>query len=286
MSFVGPFLVAGAVILIYMITLWLVSLALRNSSIVDIFWGLGFVVAAWAYHALAVQVTARAWLLLAMVTMWGLRLSFYILWRNWGKPEDFRYAKWRGESGGRWWWKSLFQVFLLQGLLLWIISAPLLAAQLGPAADRLTWLDGIALGVWLIGFIFESAGDFQLARFRADPTTRGTVLRTGVWRYTRHPNYFGDATQWWGLLPARARGRRLVDGLQPAADDTAAPACLRRQPAREVPRGDEARLSRLRRKHQRLHPVDSEAPPPLGGVHKEEVSCEWRSSSPCSACWR
>jgi steroid 5-alpha reductase family enzyme len=146
-------------------------------------------------------------LLLAIVTLWGLRLSLYILWRNWGKPEDFRYAKWRAESGGRWWWKSFFQVFLLQGLLLWIVSAPLLAAQLGPDAKSLTWLDGIALGVWLIGFFFESVGDFQLARFRADPTKKGTVLRSGVWHYTRHPNYFGDAAQWWGyFLLALAAG--------------------------------------------------------------------------------
>ena len=207
MSFVGPFLVAGALILVYMLVLWLASLAFRNSSIVDIFWGLGFVVAAWAYHARAPQAAGRAWLLLAIVTLWGLRLSLYILWRNWGKPEDFRYAKWRAESGGRWWWKSGFQVFLLQGLLLWIVSAPLLAVQLGSAARSLTWLDGIALGVWLIGFYFESVGDFQLARFRADPTKKGTVLRSGVWRYTRHPNYFGDAAQWWGyFLLALAAG--------------------------------------------------------------------------------
>ncbi len=207
MSFVGPFLVAGALILVYMLVLWLASLALRNSSIVDIFWGLGFVVAAWAYHVLAPQAAGRAWLLLAIVTLWGLRLSLYILWRNWGKPEDFRYAKWRAESGDRWWWKSGIQVFLLQGLLLWIVSAPLLAVQLGSAARSLTWLDGIALGVWLIGFYFESVGDFQLARFRADPTKKGTVLRSGVWRYTRHPNYFGDAAQWWGyFLLALAAG--------------------------------------------------------------------------------
>ena len=208
MSFVGPFLIAGAIILVYMLVLWLASLALRNSSIVDIFWGLGFVIAAWTYHALAPQAAGRAWLLLAIVTLWGLRLSLYILWRNWGKPEDFRYAKWRAESGSRWWWKSLFQVFLLQGLLLWIVSAPLLAAQLRPASNSLTWLDGIALGVWLIGFFFEAIGDFQLARLRADPTKKGTVLRSGVWRYTRHPNYFGDAAQWWGyyLLALAAGG--------------------------------------------------------------------------------
>jgi steroid 5-alpha reductase family enzyme len=208
MEFLQPFLIVGLVILLYMTVLWLLSLALRNSSIVDIFWGLGFVVAAWAYHLLTPEgLAARKWLVLAIVTIWGLRLSFYILWRNWRKAEDFRYAKWRAESGGRWWWKSYLQVFLLQGLLLWIISAPLLAAQMGSPTSSLTWLDGVALAVWLIGFFFEAVGDLQLARFRADPAKRGTVLRSGVWRYTRHPNYFGDAAQWWGYyLIALAAG--------------------------------------------------------------------------------
>ena len=209
MSFVGPFLIAGAIILVCMLALWLASLVLRNSSIVDIFWGLGFVVAAWAYQLLTPDgLLARKVLLLALVTIWGLRLSLYILWRNWAKPEDFRYAKWRAESGGRWWWKSLFQVFLLQGLLLCIISAPLLTAQLRTGTPALIWLDGLALAVWLVGFFFETVGDLQLARFRANSAGKGMVLRSGVWRYTRHPNYFGDAAQWWGyyLLALAAGG--------------------------------------------------------------------------------
>ncbi len=208
MEFLQPFLYVGLIILACMTLLWLISLALRNSSIVDIFWGLGFVVAAWAYHVRAPEaLSARTVLLLALVSVWGLRLSFYILWRNWGKAEDFRYAKWRAESGTRWWWKSLLQVFLLQGLLLWVISAPLLAAQLRSPAPSHTWLDGTAIGVWLIGFFFEAVGDLQLARFRANPANRGTLLRSGVWRFTRHPNYFGDATQWWGFyLLALAAG--------------------------------------------------------------------------------
>jgi steroid 5-alpha reductase family enzyme len=209
MDFVQPFLIVGLVILAYMVVLWLVSLALRNSSIVDIFWGLGFVVAVWAYYLLTPDgLPARKVLLLALVTIWGLRLSLYILWRNWAKPEDFRYAKWRAEAGGRWWWKSFFQVFLLQGVLLWIISAPLLAAQLRMGSPALVWLDGLALALWLVGFFFEAMGDFQLARFRSNPANKGTVLRSGVWRYTRHPNYFGDAAQWWGyyLLALAAGG--------------------------------------------------------------------------------
>lgn len=154
-------------------------------------------IANWVYFALAPNGTPeRKWLIGILVTLWGLRLSLYILWRNWGKPEDFRYAKWRREEGASWWWKSFLRVFVLQGVLLMIISIPLLAAQSGNAPFGI--LDYLAVPVWFIGFLFESAGDIQLARFKADPTNKGKVMNRGVWRYTRHPNYFGDAAQWWG----------------------------------------------------------------------------------------
>ena len=200
--------VAGLVTLGGMTLLWLISLLLKNSSIVDIFWGTGFVILAWLYFALTPDgFLARKLLLAVLTTIWGLRLSLYILWRNWGKPEDFRYQKWRQEAGGRWWWQSFFQVFLLQGLLLWIISMPLLAAQFRPMPDRLTVLDILGAVLWAIGFFFEAAGDLQLARFKADPANKGRVMDRGVWRYTRHPNYFGDAAQWWGyFLIATAAG--------------------------------------------------------------------------------
>jgi steroid 5-alpha reductase family enzyme len=197
------------VILGCMAALWILSLYLKNSSIVDIFWGAGFVVVNWVYFALSPDgFLPRKLLIGILVTVWGLRLFIHILTRNWGKPEDFRYRKWREENGRRWWWQSFFQVFLLQGLLLWIISAPLLVAQHSGLPDRLTWIDGVAVVIWGIGFFFESAGDAQLARFKADPANKGRVLDTGVWRYTRHPNYFGDAAQWWGfyLIGASAGG--------------------------------------------------------------------------------
>jgi steroid 5-alpha reductase family enzyme len=198
--------IAAAVIFGCMVALWLVSLALRNSSIVDIFWGTGFVIANWVYFALTPNGTPERKLLIGiLVTLWGLRLSLYILWRNWGKPEDFRYAKWREEAGASWWWKSFLRVFVLQGVLLMIISISLLAAQSGNAPFGI--LDYLAVPVWLIGFFFESAGDIQLARFKANPLNRGKVMNRGVWRYTRHPNYFGDAAQWWAYyLIALAAG--------------------------------------------------------------------------------
>jgi steroid 5-alpha reductase family enzyme len=209
MSFLAVYGLALAVILGLMVILWLVSLALKNSSIVDIFWGTGFVIANWVYFALTPEgFGPRKWLIAILVTVWGLRLSLYILWRNWGKPEDFRYRKWRDEAGSSWWWRSFIRVFLLQGVLLWIISVALLAAQRGAAQATLTFFDLLGIAVWLVGFFFEAAGDLQLARFKANPANKGKVLDSGVWRYTRHPNYFGDAAQWWGffLIAASAGG--------------------------------------------------------------------------------
>lgn len=208
MEFLSLFATVGVIVLGLMTLLWLLSLALKNSSIVDIFWGTGFVIVAWAAFLLTPGgFLPRKLLLGALVTIWGLRLSLYLLWRNHGKPEDFRYQVWRKEAGAAWWWRSFFKVFFLQGVLLWIISTPLLAAQIGAGPDPLTWLDYVAIPVWLIGFFFEAAGDWQLARFKADPANKGKVLNTGVWRYTRHPNYFGDAAQWWAYyLIALAAG--------------------------------------------------------------------------------
>lgn len=205
----GIYLTVGLVIFLAMVALWGVSLRLRNASIVDVFWGAGFVIANGCAFALSPDgFPPRQWLLSALVTIWGLRLSFYILWRNWGKGEDFRYRTWREEAGAKWWWQSLFKVFLLQGLLLWIIAAPLLVAQHSPTPARLTALDFVAVAVWAVGFFFEAVGDWQMARFRADPANKGQVLRAGLWRLTRHPNYFGDATQWWAyyLIAAAAGG--------------------------------------------------------------------------------
>lgn len=199
--------IAALVIWAYMTAIWIASLVKKNASIVDIFWGLGFVITGWVYFALTDGFVGRKVLLMAMVTVWGLRLSGYILWRNWGKGEDFRYRKWREEAGADFWWKSYFRVFLTQGVLMWLISAPLLAAQHGAAPARITFLDDLGLFVWVIGFYFEAVGDFQLARFKADPANRGKVMDRGVWRYTRHPNYFGDSAQWWGYyLIALAAG--------------------------------------------------------------------------------
>jgi steroid 5-alpha reductase family enzyme len=203
------YVTTGPVILGLMTALWLLSLLLKDSSIVDIFWGTGFVITAWIYFYLTPDgFAARKWLIVILTTIWGLRLTIYILLRNWGHGEDYRYQKWRQEAGNNWWWRSFFKVFLLQGTLMWIISVPLLAAQSSPIPTRLIWLDYLGALLWGIGFIFEAGGDWQLALFRANPDNQGKLLNTGLWRYTRHPNYFGDAAQWWSfyLIAAAAGG--------------------------------------------------------------------------------
>jgi steroid 5-alpha reductase family enzyme len=188
------------IILGLMAALWLLSLWLKDASIVDIFWGVGFVLSAWIYFYLTPDgFLTRKILVASLATIWGLRLSIYLLIRNWGHAEDFRYQEWRQESGKNWWWISFFKVFALQGFLMWVISIPLLAAQFSPVPARLIWLDYLGLLVWAIGFFFEAVGDWQLSRFKANPNNQGKLLNTGVWRYTRHPNYFGDAAQWWGF---------------------------------------------------------------------------------------
>lgn len=196
MGLLPAFGFAALVILLLMVLLWLLSLALKDAGIIDSFWGLGFVIVNWVCFALLGGGGERGWLLGALVTLWGLRLSVHIFLRNRGKGEDFRYAKWRREEGPRWWWLSLIRVFLLQGALLLIISAPLPVVH-AAAAPGLGLLDILAGVLWLVGFVFEAGGDWQLARFKADPRNKGKVMDRGFWRYSRHPNYFGDAVQWW-----------------------------------------------------------------------------------------
>lgn len=201
------YLTAYAVILSYMTLLWLISLPIKNSSIVDTFWGLGFVITAGVYFLLGEGYETRQQLIFLLTVVWGVRLSAYIGWRNGYQNEDFRYRKWREEAGQSYWWKSYWWVFFLQGTVMWLVSAPLLAANIGDTPTKLTWLDFLGIVFWTIGFLFEAVGDFQLARFKNNPANKGKVLDSGLWRYTRHPNYFGDAMVWVGFyLIALAAG--------------------------------------------------------------------------------
>lgn len=179
---------------------WAVSLIRQDASLVDRVWGLGFVVAAWTYASASPDASPRAWLALALVSIWGIRLSAHISWRNWGHGEDQRYAAMRERRPSTFPLRSLPTVFLLQAALASVISVPLLAAIAGDGPAHLTWFDLLAGVLWGAGMVFEAGGDLQLARFRSDPANRGRVLETGLWRYTRHPNYFGDTLVWWSFF--------------------------------------------------------------------------------------
>lgn len=199
---------AGLVVtLVYVLPIWAASVPKKDVSIIDAFWGLGFVVLGWSWALLVGDAGPRQILILAMVTLWGLRLSTYLGWRKWGEPEDRRYGKMREEHPHSFVVRSLFTVFLLQGALLWVIGAPLLAAQRSGPEASLGWLDLLGLAVWAVGLFFEAVGDWQLVRFKRRRSDEGEVLSSGLWRYTRHPNYFGDFLVWWGhFLVAAAAG--------------------------------------------------------------------------------
>jgi steroid 5-alpha reductase family enzyme/ligand-binding SRPBCC domain-containing protein len=200
MTVIQIFGVSLLIALAYMTVIWLLSLVRQDASIVDVFWGLGFAFLAVAYFLLTDGFMGRKILITSLVGIWGLRLSAYILWRNWGKGEDFRYRAWREQAGDRFWWTSYLRVFLLQGLLLSAISAPLLAAQFEDDPGHFTFVDLLGALIWGVGFFFEAVGDYQMARFKSNPANNGKVMRSGLWGYTRHPNYFGDATLWWGYF--------------------------------------------------------------------------------------
>jgi len=200
-----PYLIALVAILAIAVCGWLFSIARQDVSVADSLWSLFFLVAAGSFAIEADALSPRGTLVLALVAIWALRLSAYITARNWGEGEDYRYQAIRANNEPGFAFKSLYMVFILQGSLAWLIALSLLPAITSDAP--LNMLDGAALLLWITGFIFEAGGDYQLARFKARPDSKGKVLDTGLWRYTRHPNYFGDFCIWWSFyLFAAASG--------------------------------------------------------------------------------
>ncbi len=184
--------------------LWVVSIIRRDASLADPFWAPGFLVILSVYLGLSGP-TPRGWLAWTCVLLWSLRLGVHLGLRNAKHGEDRRYAAWRAQHGPRFWWVSLFTVFWLQAVLLWVVSFPLLGVALSTAPLGL-W-DAAGAAVFLAGFLMEAVADDQLRRFRRNEE-RSDVLDTGLWRYSRHPNYFGNAVLWWGLfLMAAAAGQ-------------------------------------------------------------------------------
>ncbi len=196
----GILLTNAGVIAVLMAALWGLSLVLRDASIMDPFWGLGFTIVGWTSAVVTGSLGTEGAVLVALTTVWGLRLAGYLSWRSLGKGEDFRYRAMRKRWGERFPLVSLGTVFLLQGALLWVVSLPVQLGQDPGPGEGLGWLAGAGIAAWAVGLFFETVGDAQLARFKADATNEGRVLDSGLWRYTRHPNYFGDFCVWWGLF--------------------------------------------------------------------------------------
>ncbi len=189
----------AAVVFGWMCFFWLISIPIRNVAIIDIAWGLGFVLVAWLSALLSENDGINRWLLPLLITIWGIRLSGYLYWRNHGKPEDKRYRAMREPRGPAFRYSSLWIVFIPQGLLILLVSLPV---QLGVFHATGGWhpLHFLGIILWHVGMYFETVGDYQLACFLADPASVGQVMNKGLWKYTRHPNYFGDFLVWWGIF--------------------------------------------------------------------------------------
>lgn len=191
------YLASAVIIFLYMNFLFNIALYKKDNSIVDIGWGIGFIMIALYSINQSTVCAVNQVLITVLVLIWGIRISTHILLKNWGKKEDPRYAAWRKQ----WTWvkiRSYFQVFMLQGLIILIIAYPIIFINSNPSNsfDIYTLL-GAAL--WIFGFIFESVGDYQLKAFLEQPKNKGKIMQSGLWRYTRHPNYFGESLMWWGI---------------------------------------------------------------------------------------
>jgi len=188
---------AGAVF-VYMTAIFLIAVLKKDNSIVDVAWGPGFILVAVVTFCLRPGFEARHVLISGLVTVWGVRLAAHIYLRNRGRGEDFRYAKWR-KDWGRWFIpRSFLQIFMLQGIFMLIIASPIVLVN--RSMERgLTLLDALGGLLWLVGFLFEAVGDYQLKRFKQKPVSKGRIMTAGLWEYTRHPNYFGEAALWWGI---------------------------------------------------------------------------------------
>jgi len=191
-------LVVG-IIFIYMNIIFFLSLLKKDNSIIDIAWGLGFIVIALLILAIDGGYFARQLLITGLIILWGLRLSSNIFLRNSGRPEDFRYKAWRKMWKKNFFLHSYFKIFILQGIVMFFVSIPIVLVN-SSSKTGLFVLDYIGLSVWLVGFFFESVGDYQLRVFSQNKKNKGKILQSGLWKFTRHPNYFGESVMWWGIF--------------------------------------------------------------------------------------
>lgn len=198
MTIIDTIIFSVTLIMVYMSVWFVIAQIIKRNDVADIAWGLGFILLAVTLFFKDGYAFDRTALVAILVVIWGFRLAYHIFKRNVNKPEDKRYANWRN-TWGKWFVvRSFFQIFILQGLLLLLISSPIIVINHFTAVSW-TWLDLLGVLVWIFGFYFESVGDAQLKKFISNPENKGKVLSTGLWKYTRHPNYFGEVTQWWGI---------------------------------------------------------------------------------------
>ena len=191
-------IINSALLILAYVSLWyIIALILRRNDIIDIAWGLGYIVLG-IYYILNGDVSERELIIFSLIFIWGIRLAIFVYSRNRGKSEDFRYLNWRNT------WKffylrSYFQIFILQGTLLLFVITPLMIVESNPQPG-INLLDITGVLVWIVGFFFESVGDYQMSRFKKNPSNKGRIMTDGLWRYTRHPNYFGEVVLWWGIF--------------------------------------------------------------------------------------
>lgn len=196
----NPFLLSAATIFVFMLIMFFIALLLKNNGVADIGWGIGFILVAAVTMEQNFPSLPKQRLLMFLIVLWGCRLASYVTIRNWGKPEDFRYANWRKEWGNTVIWRSFLQVFMLQGAIMFAIALPIIIINSTPSTDFSDWLYGLGAGLWVVGFFFESVADHQMFFFKEDVHNKGKVMDKGLWRYSRHPNYFGESLQWWGVF--------------------------------------------------------------------------------------
>ena len=194
------YLQTALVLFIYFTLVFFIGQILNNNSIVDIAWGLGFVVAAIFTFFSSGYYTLRASITIILVSLWGIRLAYHVAARNLGKPEDYRYVDMRKRWGKKFVrTKAFFNVYFLQMVFMYIISLTIITINKSNN-ESFNILDFVGILVWIVGYIFEVLGDYQLKMFIKNPSNKGKLMKYGLWKYTRHPNYFGEATMWWGIF--------------------------------------------------------------------------------------
>ena len=199
MSLLRTFILEAAVAIAYMSAWFAVAMWRRRNDVADVAWGLGFVLLSILALVLHRPVSGRSVLVTALVAVWGIRLAIHVHLRNRGKPEDFRYRQWREEWGKNFFVRTYLQVFLLQAILLFLISTPVIYVN-SAANPPPGYADALGAVFWGIGFLFEAVGDYQLVLFIRNRANKGRIMMSGLWRFTRHPNYFGEVTLWWGIF--------------------------------------------------------------------------------------